>query len=67
VKAAAEAVLRGAGTPAELSRKLATLGFDGHKGVRLRFRPEDHHLRQPLYAVAGGRVLAEISPEDESE
>ena len=67
VKAAAEAALRGADTPAELSRRLATLGFDGHKGVRLRFRPDDHRLRQPLYVVAGGKVLAEISPEEEAE
>jgi ABC-type branched-subunit amino acid transport system substrate-binding protein len=71
VKAAAEAVLRGAGlpeqAPADLSRRLATLGFDGHKGTRLRFRPDDHRLHQPLYAIAGGRVLAEIPPEDEQE
>jgi ABC-type branched-subunit amino acid transport system substrate-binding protein len=71
VKAAAEAALRGAGVseqaPADLSRRLATLGFDGHKGARLRFRPDDHHLQQPLYVVAGGRVLAEIHPEDEGE
>lgn len=67
VKAAAEAALRGASTPTEVARRLATLGFDGHKGVRLRFRPEDHRLQQPLYVVAGDRVLAEISPEDEQE
>jgi ABC-type branched-subunit amino acid transport system substrate-binding protein len=67
VKAAAEAALRGAATPADMVRRLETLGFDGHKGVRLRFRPEDHGLQQPLYVVAGDRVLAEISPEDEEE
>lgn len=67
VKAAAEAALRGAKTPADLSRRLATLGFDGHKGIRLRFRSTDHRLRQPLYVVAGGRVLAEIPPEEEQE
>jgi ABC-type branched-subunit amino acid transport system substrate-binding protein len=71
VKAAAEAALRGAGlpeqTPADLSRRLATLGFDGHKGMRLRFRSSDHTFQQPLYVVAGGRVLAEIPPEDEQE
>jgi ABC-type branched-subunit amino acid transport system substrate-binding protein len=67
VKAASEAVLRGADSPAALSRRLATLGFDGHKGARLRFRPDDHHLRQPLYVIGGGRVLAEISPEEEEE
>jgi len=65
VKAAAEAALRGADTPADLSRRLATMSFDGHKGQRLRFRPDDHHLQQPLYAVSGGRVLAEISPEED--
>ena len=67
VKAAAEAALRGAKTPADLSRRLATLGFDGHKGMRLRFRPSDHTLRQTLYVVAGGKVLAEIPPEEEQE
>jgi ABC-type branched-subunit amino acid transport system substrate-binding protein len=71
VKAAAEAALRGAGlleqAPADLSRRLATLGFDGHKGMRLRFRPSDHALQQPLYVVSRGRVLAEIPPEDEQE
>ena len=67
VKAAAEAALRGASTPSEMTRRLATLGFDGHKGIRLRFRPDDHRLRQPLYVVAGGRVLAEIPPEEEQE
>ncbi len=65
VKAAAEAALRGADTPAELSRRLATLAFDGHKGTRLRFRPNDHTLQQPLYVIAGERVLAEIPPEEE--
>lgn len=67
VKAAAETALRGADTPADLSRRLATLGFDGHKGLRLRFRPSDHHLQQPLYAVSGGRVLAEIAPKEDDE
>jgi ABC-type branched-subunit amino acid transport system substrate-binding protein len=67
VKAAAEAALRGGETPADLSRRLATLGFDGHKGARLRFRADNHHLEQPLYVVAGGKVLAEIPPEDEQE
>lgn len=66
VKAAAEAALRGAKTPADLSRRLTTLGFDGHKGIKLRFGP-DHRLRQPLYVVAGGRVVAEIPPEEEQE
>ncbi|HKH46414.1 MAG TPA: hypothetical protein VKM72_17270 [Thermoanaerobaculia bacterium] len=65
VKAAAETALRGADTPTEFSRRIAALGFDGHKGLRLRFRPNDHHLQQPLYAVSGGRVLAEIAPEEQ--
>ncbi len=65
VKAAAEAALRGADTPADLTRRLATLGFDGHKGARLRFRPNDHTLQQPLYVIAGDRVLAEISLEEQ--
>ena len=65
VKAAAEAALRGAETPADLARRLTTLGFDGHKGTRLRFRSSNHTLQQPLYVIAGGKVLAEIPPEDE--
>jgi ABC-type branched-subunit amino acid transport system substrate-binding protein len=67
VKAATEAALRGADTPADLARRLTTMGFDGHKGVRLHFRPDNHHLQQPLYAVTGDRVLAEISSEEEDE
>jgi ABC-type branched-subunit amino acid transport system substrate-binding protein len=27
--------------------------FDGHKGRALSFRPWDHQMRQPLYAIAG--------------
>lgn len=61
VKATAEAALRGA------VERIATSGFDGHKGIRLRFRPDDHVLRQPLYVVAGERVLAELSPKEENE
>ena len=34
--------------------------FDGHKGMRLSFRPWDRQLRQPLYVVHDGRVLAEL-------
>ena len=60
VKAAAETALRKA------LERIGTSGFDGHKGVRLRFRPEDHVLRQPLYVVAGERVLAELSPKEEN-
>jgi hypothetical protein len=42
------------------STPLERLRFDGHKGERLWFRPEDHVLRQPLYVVAGGKVVAEV-------
>lgn len=65
VKAAAEAALRGARTPADLTRRLTTLTLDGHKGTRLRFRSNDHTLQQPLYVIAGDRVLAEIPPEEQ--
>lgn len=34
--------------------------FDGHKGVQLSFRPETRQLRQPVYVVAGGAVVAEV-------
>jgi ABC-type branched-subunit amino acid transport system substrate-binding protein len=34
--------------------------FDGHKGAPLSFRPWDHQLRQPLYAVSNNRVIAEL-------
>ena len=42
---------------------LERLRFDGHKGERLWFRPKDHGLRQPLYVVAGGKVVGEVLPE----
>ncbi len=54
VMIAAEMALRA--TPLERLR------FDGHKGERLSFRPEDHGLRQPLYVVAAGRVVGEVAP-----
>jgi len=56
VMIAAEMALRA--TPLERLR------FDGHKGERLWFRPEDHGLRQPLYVVAGGKVVGEVAPEE---
>lgn len=41
-----------------------TIHFDGHKGAPLNFRPWDHQLRQPLYAVSRSsgveRVFAEL-------
>jgi hypothetical protein len=57
VMAAAEAALRNV--------PLERLRFDGHKGVRLSFRPEDHGLFQPLYVVAGNEVLGEVAPRSE--
>jgi hypothetical protein len=57
VMAAAEAALR--------NTTLERLRFDGHKGLRLSFRSEDHTLRQPLYVVAGDEVLGEVGVEEE--
>ncbi|HEX2205532.1 MAG TPA: ABC transporter substrate-binding protein [Longimicrobium sp.] len=34
--------------------------FDGHKGRPLSFRPWDHQLRQPLYAVSPSGEVAEV-------
>jgi hypothetical protein len=34
--------------------------FDGHKGAPLSFRSPDHQLRQPLYAIAGGRPPQDV-------
>jgi hypothetical protein len=59
VMAAAEAALR--------NTTLERLRFDGHKGARLSFRPEDHTLRQPLYVVAGDKVLGEMGPPEETD
>ena len=61
VMIAAEVALRNPG--AELSSRLERLRFDGHKGARLRFR--DRRLVQPLYVVAGDKVLGEVAPEEE--
>jgi ABC-type branched-subunit amino acid transport system substrate-binding protein len=33
--------------------------FDGHKGLQLSFHPVTRQLRQPLYIVAGDRVIAQ--------
>jgi hypothetical protein len=52
VKIAAEMALR--------AMPLERLRFDGHKGEPLWFRPEDHVLKQPLYVVKGGKVVAEL-------
>jgi hypothetical protein len=53
VKIAAELALR--------AMPLERLRFDGHKGERLWFG-EDHCLRQPLYVVAGEKVVGEVAP-----
>ena len=64
VMIAAEVVLRNPGVGSgELSSRLERLRFDGHKGARLWFR--DHRLVQPLYVVAGDKVLGDIAPEEE--
>lgn len=65
VKAATELILRhpSAGR-ADLAHRLENLRFDGHKGRRLAFRREDHRLEQPLYIVAGPKVLGEVSSEE---
>lgn len=56
-KIAVEALLRG-----EPLEQLRTSGFDGHKGVQLRFG-EDHYLAQPVYLVdAKGKVVEEVAP-----
>ncbi len=66
VMIAAELALRHPGieSPA-LAERLERMRFDGHKGVKLFFRPEDHQLRQPLYVVAEDKVLGEIDLEEE--
>jgi hypothetical protein len=42
---------------------VAKLELDGHKGRPLRFDPDTRQLRQPLYVVRGGEVLAQIGSE----
>ena len=67
VMVAAELALRNPSAGrAELAHRLETFRFDGHKGRRLSFRKEDHRLEQPLYIVAGPKVLGEVSAEDEA-
>jgi ABC-type branched-subunit amino acid transport system substrate-binding protein len=34
--------------------------FDGHKGLQLSFQPDTRQLRQPLFIVAGDRVIAQV-------
>jgi hypothetical protein len=62
VKVVAEALLRN--THPSLDATLLSLAYDGHKGMPLRFDPQDRHLRQPVYIVSPeGRVLGTVNPE----
>ncbi|HEX9942406.1 MAG TPA: hypothetical protein VGG03_10345 [Thermoanaerobaculia bacterium] len=62
VKIAAELALRSPG--ADPAAKVGTASFDGHKGIPLRFDPQDHHLIQPVYVVdARGKLVDEVAPE----
>jgi hypothetical protein len=66
VKVATELALRFPGTNARAraTDKVADLAIDGHKGMPLRFDPQDHHLIQPVYVVdAQGKVVDEVAPE----
>lgn len=62
VKCAVEIALRyPGGSPRE---RVAELRLDGHKGMMLRFDPEDRHLVQPVYLVDGaGRLVEAVEPE----
>lgn len=63
VKIAWEASLRAQSTMGKDLREFLVKDasqFDGHKGAPLSFRSWDHQLRQPLYAVSNGRVIAEL-------
>jgi hypothetical protein len=62
VKVATELALRNPGVPA--TGRIADLAIDGHKGMPLRFDPQDHHLVQPVYVVdPQGKVVEEVTPE----
>jgi hypothetical protein len=62
VKCAVELALRyPGGDPRE---RLGELRLDGHKGMMLRFDPQDRHLVQPVYLVdAQGRMVEAVEPE----
>jgi hypothetical protein len=63
VKIAAEVALRS--PEGDLAAALTTLRFDGHKGMPLRFDPQDHHLIQPVYLVDGkGKLVGEVEVEE---
>jgi len=62
VKCAVELALRyPAGNPRE---QIASLSLDGHKGMLLRFDPQDRHLIQPVYLIdAQGKLVETVEPE----
>jgi hypothetical protein len=62
VKCAVELALRYPG--GEPREKLGELRLDGHKGMMLRFDPQDRHLVQPVYLVdAQGKMVEAVEPE----
>lgn len=65
VKIATEAALASPpGASMKPLDRLRVQGFDGHKGMPLRFDPRNHYLIQPLYLVdAKGRLVEEVAPE----
>jgi hypothetical protein len=65
VKIAVEAALASPpGASMSLADRLRVQGFDGHKGMQLRFDPRSGHLIQPVYLVdARGRLVDEVKPE----
>jgi hypothetical protein len=62
VKCAVELALRyPGGDPRE---RIGELRLDGHKGMMLRFDPQDRHLVQPVYLVdAQGKLVEAVEPE----
>lgn len=62
VKCAVEIALRyPGGSPKE---KVGELRLDGHKGMMLRFDPQDRHLVQPVYLVdAQEKMVEAVEPE----
>ena len=65
VKIAVEAALASPpGASMSIADRLRVQGFDGHKGMQLRFDPQDGYLIQPVYLVdAKGRLVDEVRPE----
>jgi hypothetical protein len=58
VKALVDSALRA--QDGDLCRALSRARFDGHKGRSLSFDPQTRVLRQPLYVVSAGTVIAEL-------